>query len=105
MDIATRYAEPGTIHLVMDNLSSHARQLWDRYTPKHGSWLHQAEITIPLFSWQCLGKHRMGYRVSVHKKTRAWTRRMNQDRVSMEWEVTRKHARQKFGPTIMRSRY
>jgi len=50
----------------MDNLSSHTRksltdlygnqfgsQIWDRftvhYTPKHGSWLNQAEIEIGLF--------------------------------------------------------
>jgi hypothetical protein len=56
----------------MDNLSSHNRKalvdqfgekigglLWERftvhYTPKHGSWLNQAEIEISLFSRQCLG--------------------------------------------------
>jgi len=65
-----------TIHLVMDNLSSHTRKavvqrfgekaggwLWDRftvhYTPKHGSWLNQAEIEISLFSRQCLGQRRI----------------------------------------------
>jgi hypothetical protein len=26
------------------------------YTPKHGSWLNQAEIAISLFSRQCLGQ-------------------------------------------------
>ena len=35
-------------------------EIWDRftihYTPKHGSWLNQAEIEIGLFSRQCLGK-------------------------------------------------
>jgi hypothetical protein len=51
----------------MDHLSSHTRKavverfgekpggwLWERftvhYTPKHGSWLNQAEIEISLFS-------------------------------------------------------
>ena len=73
LDIATAYPEADTIHLVMDNLSSHTRKavvesfgaeagdwLWNRftvhYTPKHGSWLNQAEIAIGLFSRQCLGQ-------------------------------------------------
>jgi len=72
LDLALRYSEADTIHLVLDNLSSHTRQavvgrfgekaggwLWNRftvhYTPKHGSWLNQAEIAISLFSRQCLG--------------------------------------------------
>jgi hypothetical protein len=29
------------------------------YTPRHGSWLNQAEIEIGLFSRQCLGKRRI----------------------------------------------
>ena len=72
VEIVASYPEADTIHLVMDNLSSHTRTalverfgenigglLWDRftvhYTPKHGSWLNQAEIEISLFSRQCLG--------------------------------------------------
>ena len=71
--VAIRYPEADTIHLVLDNLSSHTRKavvehfgekagswLWDRftvhYTPKHGSWLNQAEIAISQFSRQCLGQ-------------------------------------------------
>jgi len=63
LDIAAAYPEADTIHLVMDNLSSHTCKaviqrfgtkegewLWKRftvhYTPKHGSWLNQAEIAI-----------------------------------------------------------
>jgi hypothetical protein len=59
------------------NLSTHSRKalvdyfgeeaggwLWDRftmhYTPKHASWLNQAEIEIGIFSRQCLGKRRIG---------------------------------------------
>ena len=71
MQIAAAYPQADTIHLVMDNLSSHSRKalvdrfgekigalLRDRftvhYTPKHGSWLNQAEIEISLYSRQCL---------------------------------------------------
>ena len=65
--IAAHYPAADTIHLVMDNLSTHTRKalverfgeiagscLWNRftvhYTPKHGSWLNQAEREVSLFS-------------------------------------------------------
>ncbi len=122
LDIAASYPQANTIHLVMDNLSSHTCKsvverfgehagswLWNRftlhYTPKHGSWLNQAEIAISLFSRQCLGKRRIADRASLRKETRAWNRRMNRDRVPIQWEFTRKKARNTFGYTITRSRY
>jgi hypothetical protein len=46
--------------------------LWDRfkvhYTPKHGSWLNQAEIAISLFSRQCLGQRRSEIELLCAKK-------------------------------------
>ena len=122
LQVAVRYPEADSIHLVMDNLSSHTRKalverfgrsagdwLWNRftvhYTPKHGSWLNQAEIAISLFSRQCLGKRRIGDRASLRKQARAWNRRVNRDRVPIQWNFTRKQARRKFGYTITRSRY
>ena len=106
----------------MDNLSSHTRKavverfgaeagdwLWNRftahYTPKHGSWLNQAEIEISLLSRQCLGRRRIGDRASLRKETRAWNHRMNRDRVTIQWSFTRTQARKKFGYKITRSRY
>ncbi len=102
-----------TIHLVMDNLSSHHRQalaerygerigglLWDRftvhYTPKHGSWLNQGEMEISLFSRQCLGQRRIPSLADPRREARAWNRKMNRDRVTINWKFTRKKARQKF---------
>jgi transposase len=122
LDIAAGYPEADTIHLVMDNLSSHTRKavvegfgaeaghwLWNRftvhYTPKRGSWLNQAEIAISLLSRQCLGQRRIGDRASLRKQTRAWNRRVNRDQVKIQWSFTRKQARKKFGYKIMRSRY
>ena len=122
LEVAARYPEADTIHLVMDNLSSHTRKavverfgaeagdwLWNRftahYTPKHGSWLNQAEIEISLLSRQCLGRRRIGDRASLRKETRAWNRRMNRDRVTIQWSFTRTQARKKFGYKITRSRY
>ena len=122
LDIAILYSEADTIHLVVDNLSSHTRKalverfgekagawLWNRftvhYTPKHGSWLNQAEIAISLFSRQCLGRRRIADRVSLRKETRAWSRHMNRHRVPLQWGFTRKKARRIFDYTITRSRH
>jgi transposase len=121
--IAEPYPGADTIHLVMDNLSSHTRKavverfgekaggwLWDRftvhYTPKHGSWLNQAEIEISLFSRQCLGQRRIPSLGGLRREAQAWNRRMNRDRVTIDWRFTRRKARLKFGykrNQIMRS--
>lgn len=111
--IADAYPEAETIHLVMDNLSTHTRKamvdrfgkeqggaLWDRftihYTPTHGSWLNQAEIEISLFSRQCLGKRRIGDQDTLRAEARAWNRRVNRKRVKINWTFDRKKARKKF---------
>ena len=113
LEIAEHYPAADTIHLVMDNLSSHTRKavvercgekaggwLWDRfrvhYTPKHGSWLNQAEIEISLFSRQCLGRRRIPLLGELRREARAWGRRMNRNRVTIDWRFTRKKARLKF---------
>lgn len=61
LEIVAAYPDSDTIHLVMDNQSTHRRKalvdrygetigslLWERftvhYTSKHGSWLNEAEI-------------------------------------------------------------
>jgi hypothetical protein len=102
-----------TVHLVMDNLNIHCRKtltdyfgkklgpyLWSRlsvhYTPKHGSWLNQAEIEISLFARQCLGKRRIPTLAVLKSESRAWNRKMNRDRVKINWQFTRKKAREKF---------
>jgi DDE superfamily endonuclease len=102
-----------TIHLVMDNLNIHCRKtltdhfgeewggyLWDRltvhYTPKHGSWLNQAEIEISLFARQCLGKRRIPSLLLLQLEARTWNRKVNREKVQIDWRFTRKKARQKF---------
>lgn len=124
LEIVAAYPDADTIHLVMDNLSSHSRKallerfgektgslLWEQftvhYTPKHGSWLNQAEIEISLFSRQCLGKRRIPSIVNLRSQARSWNRRMNRNRVTIDWQFTRRKARQKFGykrTEIMRSK-
>ena len=111
--IAISYPAAKTIHLVLDNLNIHCRKslvgcygeecgdyLWKRfsvhYTPKHGSWLNQAEIEISLFSRQCLGQRRIGDLPSLAKEAGAWNRRANRSRVKINWRFDRQKARRKF---------
>jgi hypothetical protein len=113
-DLALQYPEADTIHRVMDNLSSHSRksltesfgeevgeQIWDsftiHFTPTHGSWLNQAEIEIGLFGRQCLGKRRIPDLKTLRRESRAWNRRINRDRIKINWKFDRRAARRKFG--------
>jgi transposase len=114
--LAMAYPDAKTIHLVLDNLNIHRRksltdlygeetggEIWDRftihYTPTHGSWLNQAEIEIGLLSRQCLGTRRIPDLRTLRRETRAWNRRMNRDRIKINWKFDRKAARRKFGYT------
>jgi len=122
LDIAAAYPATDTIHLVLDNLSTHTRKavtdwfgkrdggwLWKRftvhYTPKHGSWLNQAEIEVGLFSRQCLGKRRISTIEDLNRQADAWNQRTNQNKTTIEWKFTRKQARKKLKYTFARSRY
>jgi hypothetical protein len=103
------YPDAQTIHLVLDNLNIHRRkaladvfgtemaaEVWDRftvhYTPNHGSWLNQAEIEIGIFSRQCLGHRRIPDLKTLRQEAKAWTRRMNRDRVKITWKFDCKTA-------------
>ena len=114
VDLAIQYPDADTIHLVMDNLNIHRRksltdllgeeygcEVWNRftvhYTPKHGSWLNQAEIEISLFSRQCLGQRRIPSLTDLRREAKAWNRKMNRNHITINWQFTRKKARQKFG--------
>jgi hypothetical protein len=98
----------------MDDLNVHCRKsltdhygedeggcLWKRltvhHTPKHGSWLNQAEIEISLFARQCLGKRRIPDLALLKRESQAWNRQMNRARVQINWKFSRKAARGKFG--------
>jgi len=119
-DIAGQYPSTQTIHLVMDNLNIHCRKslvdcfgereggdLWDRftvhYTPKHGSWLNQAEIELSLYSRQCLGKRRIPDLGALKRETRAWNRKTDRKRTKINWQFTRKKARKLFHYTKPRA--
>jgi hypothetical protein len=109
-----KYPDATTIPLVVDNLNIHHRKsrtdyygetagnwIWElhdpTFTPTHGSWLHQAEIEISLFARPCLGKKRIPDLKMLQQETRAWNRRMNRGRVTINWRFDRKAAHRKFG--------
>jgi hypothetical protein len=113
-ELALRYPEAKTIHLIVDNLNIHCRksltdafgmamgnEVWDRFTihftPKHGSWLNPAEIEIGLFARQCLGTRRIPDLKTLRCESLAWNRRMNRDRIKINWQFDRRAARRKFG--------
>lgn len=112
--IERAYSEATTIHLVMDNLNTHSRKclvesfgereadrIWSRftvhYTPKHASWLNQAEIALSLISRQAIGKDRIGCRKLLRRRVTAWGRGANRRRQRIQWQFTTRAARRKFG--------
>lgn len=120
-DLAVQYPAAQTIHLIVDNLNIHRRksltdllgdeiggEVWARftvhYTPAHGSWLNQAEIEIGILSRQCLGNRRAPNLETLRREVRAWNRRMNQTRTTINWKFSRRTARRKFGYEKKRSK-
>jgi len=113
-ELAMQYPQATTIHLVLDNLNIHRRksltdtfgtevgmEIWRRftvhYTPKHGSWLNQAEIEIGLLARQCLGSRRIHDLPTLRRECRAWNRQVNRQRLKINWQFSRRSARRKFG--------
>jgi len=111
--LSKKYPEANTIHLVIDNLNTHTQksltdfygkekgcQLWNRftvhYTPKHASWLNQAEIEISLYSKQCLGKDRIPDIQLLRSRTNAWNKQVNKKRIKISWKFTKEKAKEKF---------
>ena len=111
--ISKAYPNVRTIHLVQDNLSTHtensliktfgekkARRIWSRftlhYTPKHASWLDQAEIEASLWSRQCLGKQRIDNFDELKSKTNAWNDQANKSKIRVNWRFTSHKAQHSF---------
>jgi hypothetical protein len=111
--LARRYAAARTIHVVMDNLNTHSlksltdffgeekgRHLWNRftvhYTPKHGSWLNQAEIELSLYARGCLGTRRFHDLRLLQDETKVWNCQTDKKRTRINWTFTRRKARSTF---------
>jgi hypothetical protein len=108
-EVALAYPEAETIHLVMDNLSTHCRksltelcgkefggEIWDcftpHYTPTHSSWLNQAEIEIGMFSRQCLGKRRIADLATLRREADC-LEPPSQPRAGKDWLAVRPQKR------------
>jgi hypothetical protein len=111
--IEKKYIDAEKIILVMDNLNIHSeksliehygeergRWIWSRFevhhTPKHASWLNQAEIAIGMFSRQCLGDGRVGSIEKLKEMTSHWNKSANRKNKIISWNFSRKKAREKF---------
>jgi len=106
------YKRAKKIVLVEDNLNTHnketlievlgeaegkriARKIEWHYTPKHASWLDQAEIEIHSFEQQCLNRRISDFH-TMQSEVAACVRKRNQDKCGINWQFTRERAIQKF---------
>lgn len=111
--IARRYRHTRKIHLVMDNLNTHAKKsvvevpgakagerLWKRFeihhTPKHGSWLNAAEMEASLVSRECLGRRRIGHLHNLKAHVAAWRAKIDIEQRPILWKFTVRDARRVF---------
>ena len=100
------------IHLVQDNLNTHviaslykafpaskarelAKKLELHYTPKHGSWLDIAEISISILSKQCINK-RIPDIDTLNAEISAWMTISNKNIKKINWQFTTSDARIKL---------
>lgn len=114
--IANYYKDAEKIILIMDNLNTHNEKsliehygeergqlLWNKFdvhfTPKHASWLNQAEIAIGMYSRQCLGDGRVGSIDKLYEMTAHWNKSANKKNKIIQWTFNRKQAREKFSYT------
>ena len=97
--------------LVEDNLNTHnrktlievlggkegkriARKIEWHYTPKHASWLDQAEIEIHSLEQQCLDRRIPDFH-TMQSEVAACVRKRNRDKCGINWQFTREKAREK----------
>lgn len=106
------YPEAELIRVVMDNLNTHTKaslyetfepaearrilkKLEFHYTPKHGSWLNQAEIELSVLMRQCLDR-RIPDEETLKRELKAYEDKRNQARATIDWQFTSRDARIKL---------
>lgn len=106
------YPEAELIRVVMDNLNTHTKaslyetfepaearrilkKLEFHYTPKHGSWLNQAEIELSVLMRQCLDRP-IPDEETLKRELKAYEDRRNQARATIDWQFTSRDARIKL---------
>jgi len=100
------------IHLVLDNLNTHSptslyetfppeearrivKKLVFHYTPKHGSWLNQAEIEFSVLQKQCLDR-RIPDASTLTSEVGAWEEERNAAHAQIQWMFQVENARTKL---------
>lgn len=108
----SEYKDKPKFRLIADNLNTHvisslykafpavkARELAKRleihYTPKHGSWLNIAEISISILSKQCIDR-RIPNVDLLNQEISAWESEYNASHNSVKWQFTTDDARVKL---------
>jgi hypothetical protein len=106
------YRDASKIRFVVDNLNTHvvaslykafpavkarelARRLEIHYTPKHGSWLNIAEISISILSKQCIDRRIVDLEL-LNCEIGAWEKGYNSQRRVVKWQFTADDARIKL---------
>ena len=110
--VEERYPQAKKIRVVLDQLNTHgpaslyeaytpgeARRILKRlefhHTPKHASWLNQAEIEFSALSGQCLDQ-RIPDTETLKTEIKAWEAERNRANATVEWRFTNHHARTKL---------
>ena len=106
------FPDAETIRVVLDNLNTHtpaslyeafppeeARRLVERlefiHTPKHASWLNQAEIELSVLASQCLDR-RISEAATLKREVAAWQERRNRAGTVIDWLFDLTDARTKL---------
>ena len=107
--LSDKYPDVIKIHLVMDNLNTHKEsslikaygqqegsRLWGRfhvhYTPKHASWLNQAEIAIGVTSCCILKNRRFPTKAVLKRMVTKFWRKRTQESWKINWNFKRLNA-------------
>jgi hypothetical protein len=106
------YPEAEGIRVVLDNLTTHkiaslyeafepaearriAQKLEWHSTPKHGSWLHMAEIALRVLPQQCLDR-RSPDADTLTREIAAWEHQRNAEQATIDWRCSVSDARKKL---------
>lgn len=110
--LVARYPDAEVIRVVLDNLNTHTpaalyqtfpadearrltRKLGFHYTPKHGSWLNQAEIEWSVLARQVL-KGRLADITAIETRVKPWQAERNQKQTTVNWRFSTSDARTKL---------
>jgi hypothetical protein len=110
--VEERYPEADYICVVQDNLNTHtagalyetfpppqARRILAKlefhHTPRHGSWLNQAEIEISIIERRCLSRP-VPDSATLQQRVKALAEERNAQRATIDWQFTNRQARVKL---------